>query len=66
MMGILGFGLYFDEEAYLKRSKMNYINIIVMLLVIISEIRLLGIMEMRLIRRFTILKVLTFFTKTSK
>lgn len=66
VLGVLGYGLYFGDKTYLKETMFNYINVIVFLLTIVSEIKIIGELETRLIRRFTTLKILTFFTRTNK
>jgi hypothetical protein len=45
---------------------MNYINILVFILVILSELDWIGEMEARILRRCAIVKILTLFTRTNK
>jgi hypothetical protein len=45
---------------------MNYINIVVTILVLVSEFDFMGQMQAKIIRRCAIIKILTLFTRINK
>lgn len=66
VIGILGHGFFFGDKTYMKLSKMNYINFIVVAVVILSEFSVLGELEMRILRRFAIIKIFTPLARANK
>lgn len=65
-IGILSHGLFFDPKSYLKVSKMNYINLLVVVIFIVCSIPTIGALEVRILKRFTILKIFTLLARTNK
>ena len=42
LIGVLGFGFCWSSNGYLNLSKMNYVNVVVVVLVVVSEFKFLG------------------------
>lgn len=66
MIGILGFGFYFQDHSYIKRSRMNIVNVIVIILIVVSKAEFMDKMISKIIGRFVIIKIFTLFDRTSK
>ena len=65
-LGVLGHGFFFGEKTYLKESKLNYINIFVVIFIIVSQMPFIGELQARIIRRFAIIKIFTPFSRVNK
>lgn len=65
-VGVIGYGLFFGEKTYLKQSKLNYINLFVVLFIILSYMPFIGELEARIICRFAIIKIFTPFNNVNK
>lgn len=66
VVGIFGFGFYFEEKSYLKHSKMHFVNLIVLILIVLSKITLIDPLISRALGRLAIIKIFTLFTRAGK
>jgi len=66
LLGVMSYGLYFEENSYLKKSNFNKLSFIVVILLIISVMPFIDPLYQLIIRRLMVIKIFTILKTRTK